>query len=454
VVALFFSRSVAVLSLAFALLLIGVNAQAGWMFWLAGLLVSGLLVSWALSLWQVRNLSISRHHKGRVGEDELLEVALDVRNHGRFSRHLLEVVDEDPCLASPKKQPRLRAPRKKLGEYLSDPTPPHKPSPEEGGGRAAFLIPRLEGGGNASIVYRRRGLRRGVYRDWPGFFYSEGLLGLARHTSRARVESSLVVYPSYAELGSFPLTDSFLHPQETSHDFFSKGVGAEYFGLREWRAGDPLRHVHWRTTARRGELVVREFEREVGTPLTILIDNRAHHDPGGNGYRPLDHAARLAASIAHYAYFAGHPVSLAAYEGGLLQRYFVSGFQAALEWLASLRPEGALAPEEQLEGLAPELESGSFLCCIFPAEPLDRLRLAAALPPRCHVSLVLVDPPAPKGARRFLNQAASAEEVISELIEAPFGGLFSVSLYHEGDDLKTCLEKPLIIFESSRPLER
>jgi hypothetical protein len=40
------------------------------------------------------------------------------------------------------------------------------------------------------------------------------------------------------------------------------------------------------------------------------------------------------------------------------------------------------------------------------------------------------------------------------LIETPFSGLFSISLYHEGDDLRTCLEKPLIIFANSQPQER
>jgi Protein of unknown function DUF58 len=436
------------------MVLIGMNAQAGWMFWLAGLLISSLLVSWVLSLWQVRNLSLSRRHKHEVSEGEPLEVILEVHNRGRLSRHLLEVVDEDPCMKSPYKRPRLRPPRKALREYLSDPSPPQLPSPAEHGGRASFLIQSIEGGGDATLAYHRRGLQRGIYRDWPGFFYSEGIIGLARHTSRARVQSSLVVYPSYAELGSFPLVDSFLHPQETSHDFFSKGMGMDYFGLREFRAGDPLRHVHWRTTARRGELVVREFEREVGAPLTILIDNREHNGAGKNGHAHLDNAARLAASIAHYAHYAGHPVSLAAYQGDQSTYYDIPYFQAALEWLAALGPEGRVGPERQLEGLGSELESGSFICCILPAIPFDYHRLAAALPPLCHVALVLLEEPSDNGARRSKRTLSPAEAMVSGLIETPFSGLFSISLYHEGDDLRTCLEKPLIIFANSQPQER
>ena len=442
-----FSRSLLVIALSLSMVLIGVNSQSGWLFWLAGLLLAALLVSWAISLSQVRKLSLARAHRTEVDEEEPLEVTLEIRNRGRFSRNLLEVIDDDPCNGIPHRRPRLKAPRRSLREQLRDPSPPRRKSPSSDGGSAAFLLSRIEAGGEVSFTYLRGGLRRGIYENWPGYFYSEGIIGLARHSSRTQVESRLIVLPHYAELSSFPLVDSFLHPQKTPLEYSSsKGARIDYYGIREFRSGDPLRHVHWKSTARRGELVVREFERETGTPMVVLIDNRAGNDSRKEYSALLDSEARLAASIVHYAHYAGHPVIMAAYRGESPELYDVPSFHDALKWLAALEPVGGAGLEQQAEGLWSELSPGCFFCCITPARDLDRDRLAAALPAMSHAALVLVDPLSHNGNGSNGRTSLSPEQVLSGLASAPFPGLFSISMYRKGDDLRECLEKPLILY--------
>lgn len=436
------------------MILIGINSQSGWMFWFAALLLASLVVSWILSLCQVRNLSLLRRHKPEISEDEPLEVTLQVKNDGRSPRHLLEVIDDDPSRASTGRKPHLKPARKSLRDYLNGLEQEVPEQPAINGSRAAFLIPSIASGGEASITYSRHGLNRGVYEDWPGFFYSEGILGLARHTSRARVTSELVVYPYFMELSSFPLVDSFLHPQRTPHYHQSKGIGTDYYGVREYQPGDPLRHVHWKTTARRGQLVVKEFEREVGAPLVVLIDNHAGRCVGNPGSSSLDSAARLAASIVRYAHYAGHPVSLAAYRGDELLLYDVPHFQAALGWLAALNPEGKMGLGEQVAVLRPELEPGSFLCCIFPALKFDHRLMFSSLPPISHVALVLVDLPSHVGQGAPGHGGDTAESIASEFENRPYSSLFSISLFNRGDDLRQCLEKPSIIYNDSLPRGR
>ncbi len=445
------SRSLTALALSLALLLIGVNSQSGWLFWLAGLLIAAVLAAWADSLLEVRGLSLQRRHPPEIGEDELLQVDLVVRSRGRCSRNLIVVVDGAPGEAAGRRGPRLKPARKTLREHFRDPAPAERESPVSGG-RAAFLIPRLAAGGEVSLSYRRGGLRRGVYEGWPGFFYSEGIIGLARHSARTRPPSRLAVLPAYEELGSFPLVDSFLHTLRTPLEHAGrKGAGGDYYGVREFRPGDPLRHVHWKTTARRGELVVREFEREAGTPLVVLVDNRVRSDREGRSSL-LDTEARLAASVAHYAHHAGHPVTLAAYRGETPELYDVPDFPTGLRWLAALRPSGGGGLEEQAEGLWPELTPGCFFCAITPARGLDPSRLGAALPSLCPTALVLVDPfphrgdGPPRGGK-----GAGPQEVAERLERAPFPGLFSVSMYREGEVMRKCLERPSIIFDGSMP---
>src|SRR5262249_47039615 len=50
------------------------------------------------------------------------------------------------------------------------------------------------------------------------------------------------------------------------------GSGNELFGVREYRPGDSLRRIHWRSSARHGELVVREYEPPGLQTLTIMVD--------------------------------------------------------------------------------------------------------------------------------------------------------------------------------------
>lgn len=442
-----FARSFAVLGLAMALILIGINSQAGWLFWLASMLLSALLVSWLLSAFQVRRLSIERKHEEEIAEDELLEVNISIRNRGLVSRSLLEVIDTDPC--SHERKLRLKPPRRSLSEKWRDPSPAVKLSPGSDGGQAAFLIPRLAGKSGLEFTYERGGLRRGIYDDWPGFFYSEGIIGLARHSSLAQVASRLVVFPSYALLKTLPFIDSPLHPQQAPRGISSKGAGVDYYGVRELRPGDPIRHIHWRTTARRGELVVKEFETEVGVPLVILIDTRLEGD--GNGPRfALDSAARLAASVARYAYYTGHPVAMSSYKGSEPDVFQIPSFRAGLRWLASLELEARIGPEEQVEGLGREFQPGYFFFHILPAKPFDYARVAAALPPLSHVALLFVDIPSHNGKDSKRGAGQASDKVVEDLEASPFNGLFSASFYRKGDDLRECLEKPRIIFASSR----
>ena len=138
-----FSRSILVLALSFIMILLGINSQSGWLFWFAALLLASLVVSWILSLSQVRNMSLVRRHKPEISEDEPLVVTLQVKNDGWASRHLLEIIDDDPSRASAGRKPRLKQPRKSLRDYLEEMEKGVPEQPAVIDSRAAFLIPSI-----------------------------------------------------------------------------------------------------------------------------------------------------------------------------------------------------------------------------------------------------------------------------------------------------------------------
>jgi len=98
------------------------------------------------------------------------------------------------------------------------------------------------------------------------------------------------------------------------------GSGNELFGIREYRPGDSLRRIHWRSSARHGELVVREYEPPGVQTVKIVLD------PAPPMADIADQIARIAASEAWDCILDGGRVSL----GALVSR----DMWEILEWLA------------------------------------------------------------------------------------------------------------------------
>lgn len=440
---MFSLRALATLALSFAFILIGINSQSGWLFWLAGLSIAALVVSWADSLMEVRKLGVSRSLTSEAVEGEAVEITLQLRNRGRLSRNLLLVVDEDPSGKGASGPLRLRYPRPRLRDLFA--APPSDPAQTAlAGGRALLLLPRVEAKETVTLSYLRGGLRRGVYHAWPARVYSEGILGLARHHVKLNVPSRLTVLPRHADISSFPLLDSSRRTAWSLAGRSARGGGMDFYGVREFQAGDPLRHVHWKTTARRGELVVREFEEEACIPLLILIDNRESAGSSMGEGTLLDIQARLAASMAHYALLYGHPVTMVAYEGKGPIHYEVQGAHAALHWLASLEPSGEADPEEQVQGLRFLLAGDVLLCHLVVADGAGWARAASSLPPSCRLALILVRPASGGAGGASAAGNGEREAFVRDLLLDPPPGLVGYAVYREGDDLAQCLENSFL----------
>jgi uncharacterized protein (DUF58 family) len=93
-----------------------------------------------------------------------------------------------------------------------------------------------------------------------------------------------------------------------------RGAGSETYGVREYRAGDPLAKVHWKATARHGRMLTREEAWERGVPLVILLDcGRAMHALEDSGRSKLDHALAAALALLRVAHSRGDSVSVIAF---------------------------------------------------------------------------------------------------------------------------------------------
>jgi uncharacterized protein (DUF58 family) len=96
------------------------------------------------------------------------------------------------------------------------------------------------------------------------------------------------------------------------------GPGVEFFGVREYQTGDPLRWVNWRVTARYPRRIYsNEFEQERVADVGLVLDARQRHDLQANSDSLFEHAVRATASLADAFLRDGNRVAMLTYGAGL-----------------------------------------------------------------------------------------------------------------------------------------
>jgi uncharacterized protein (DUF58 family) len=121
-----------------------------------------------------------------------------------------------------------------------------------------------------------------------------------------------------------------------------RGEGLDFESLREYLPGDDPRRVDWLATARRGRLVVRQFQHERNHAVVIAVDASRLMAGEVDGRSKLDHAVDAALALAYAALTAGDRVSLLVFDrevvGHLAARAHRRNLGAFLELLRPVQP--------------------------------------------------------------------------------------------------------------------
>ncbi len=148
---------------------------------------------------------------------------------------------------------------------------------DDGRRAARFLTPALERGQRGRAAYRIPTDRRGRFAIGPAIVGIADPFGLTSRALQIGDPDEVIVRPRLHELR--PVTGAAGHRRARANRRTVVPVAApandEFLALREYAVGDDLRRVHWRSSARLGELMVREDE-SAWEPRTVLVfDNRA-----------------------------------------------------------------------------------------------------------------------------------------------------------------------------------
>jgi uncharacterized protein (DUF58 family) len=257
---------------------LGAISRGESLLWLiAALFSASLLTGMIWPRWLMQRLAVSRHGPQKAIEGETVVFHVNVENGGWLPRFMVELVDRLPFVGAAENDSNHAD--KLLGCISYVP----------GRGMRKFQVPLLCE-------------KRGYYLLGLVSLASSFPLGLAeaRKTSDHGVQS-LTIYPKVFPILSMPL---FGAPSQIHRGGYllPEGSGAaEFSGLREYRRGDNPRHVHWPTTARLNELMVKEFEPLASACLCIALDLAKDANIGRGKQSTLEYAIRIAASVAGYA---------------------------------------------------------------------------------------------------------------------------------------------------------
>ncbi len=205
------------------------------------------------------------------------------------------------------------------------------------GSRPRFVVDRMGPRWRRQIGYAVRSDVRGKFTIGPMKVRLSDPFGMVELDRTFQSTSSLVVTPRVLALPAVPLSGAWTGSGDNRPRAFASG-SAEDVTVREYRRGDDLRRVHWRSSAHSGELMVRREEQPWQSRATLFLDNRKIAHAGSGPASSLEQAVVAAASIGVHLIQRGFSVRLVT----------ASGDEASAQW----HEHGATSAET-----APLLES-------------------------------------------------------------------------------------------------
>jgi uncharacterized protein (DUF58 family) len=229
------------------LLVAGLWQQVNLVLLVATLAAGPFLTSWIGSRALLRRLSVTRRVPSYVFSGDPLVIEYVLENHRRWTA-ALALFMHDVLLPSDR------------GSAVQAIVP-------------RVFFPRVPAGDRSRMRWQGDSPRRGRYRFRDLDLGTRAPFGLVERRVTIPLADEILVYPRIGQLSRRWFQFQRLSSENRlgkRHDRSSQQE--EYHGLRDYRAGDSPRWIHWRTSARRGELMVKEFEQENEQDLAILVD--------------------------------------------------------------------------------------------------------------------------------------------------------------------------------------
>ena len=273
---------IGVIGILFIALVFQLSLLAYAMYVMLGLLLLGRLLA---RNW-TDHVAAARRFPDQAAEiGDRLDVAVLVRNDGSLPVPWVIAEDLLPREALRQRPPRLRVDGKRIKVGL------------------------VKRDGQLRVNYALVPDMRGFYRIGPVILEGGDLFGLFRRFRVSTEPHFLLVYPKMVPLLGYDLASRRpVGEIRLTHRLFEDPT--RIAGVREYQQGDPLNRVHWKATARTGQLHCKLYEPSTIAGATLLLEfNQNSYHARGEPYRS-ELAITLAASLANALYHLGQPFGL------------------------------------------------------------------------------------------------------------------------------------------------
>jgi uncharacterized protein (DUF58 family) len=210
------------------------------------------------------------------------------------------------------------------------------------------------------------------------------------------------------------------------HKTRQKGIGTEFFGLRNYFPMDEYRRIDWKATAKTGELMIKEYETEKNITILILLDTSASMGGGLPDNTKLDYSIRAAVLLAMLALERRDEVGVVAFSNKIHSyvkpRLGKDYFYRILEALATVEPQGGTRMMKVMEWVLKRTPKRSFFIIFTDLEETSRDMVEACKLARAHKNSLLVISPFGPWFEAYSSeltpvQRALAEDISEELLE-------------------------------------
>jgi uncharacterized protein (DUF58 family) len=242
----------------------------------------------------------------------------------------------------------------------------------DGGRRAArLLLAPLHEGEEARAAYRFPTDRRGRFEVGPLRATVIDPFGLVQGSRHILGAEQVIVYPRVRDVMPPPETGGLDLDRDQPRVRSRIEPSGEFHTLRDYAPGDDLRHVHWRSTARRGQLMMRQNEARRRTPVLVLLDVR----PGAHDRASFERAVEACASIVTAIDRADRPVEVLLSTGVTIGTQGRRHLGSVMDELAVIEPHGP----DRMVAAETRRRTGALVAIVGRVQAVDAAALAVLI---------------------------------------------------------------------------
>ena len=281
----------------------------GWFYAANALAVAVFLLNIPIPWLLLRRLSAKRSIIARAGgrsedifEEDTVSIAVELKNRTRAPRFLITIQEQSELIAPDEEQP-------------------------------GFFVEMVGSRGSVTARYDVRCYRRGVYSLGPVLVETAAPFGLFRAQRMLDAPLEVTVYPQVLAMETNVDRGAL---EGRTPDASPPVHSGEFRASREYQLGDNVHNIHWRNSAKRGQLMVKEFDRIPQGEVRLAFNGEM--DLGAGRASTLEYAIKIAASVARRCFLEGRPFQM----WPRTQERPLSAWRLVLEHLARL-PAGSPA---------------------------------------------------------------------------------------------------------------